>query len=176
MVESEFHRLMRDIVGDEVYQRWIDENQHDFLDLQRELKSNITKFKVKSDVNKVIFIISASLIGTMKEIKDETFTQAIDKSQYRGQLTSLSDKLRIDADVFNNLFKPCIDKIVGYIQDLLKDQYIQGTGIFLMAGELSGSLMVQEAIKRAFPNINVIIPKEPRWAVSTGAVIYGHQH
>lgn len=168
MVESEFNSLMRNIVGDTVYQRFIEEDGEDYTDFQRDLKIKI--LNLKPDVHyKVVLKFPTSLL---KEIGNKKLQNATDKPQYKGKVELKHDRLHIEAYV---LVKPVTDKIVGYIQDLLKDQDIQDTEMFLMVGEFSKYLMVQEAVRQAFPNIKVIVPEYPEMAMMNGAVIYGHQ-
>ncbi|XP_060608504.1 heat shock 70 kDa protein 12A-like [Ruditapes philippinarum] len=173
MVIEEFHELLRNITGDAVYQKWIvDGHPGDQTDLQNEIESKTRTLKTYS-TGKVTFRFPDSLPNTFKEINHESIQQAIERSQYKGRITWLSDKIRIDKEIVKTLFKPCTDRIVGLVNLLLKEPGVQGTSIFLIVAKAQ---IVQKAIKKAFPTVNVIIPKEPDLAVLKGAVIYGHQH
>ncbi|XP_060604273.1 heat shock 70 kDa protein 12B-like [Ruditapes philippinarum] len=175
MVIEEFHELLRYITGDAVYQKWIDEYAVHQTDLQNEIVIKTRTLKANS-TGKETFKVPFSLPNIFKEINHESTLQAIERSQYKGRITWSSDKIRLDAEIVKHLFKPCTDSIVDHVKHLLKAPEVQGTSIFLMVGGFSKFSIVQEAIIKAFPTVNVIIPEEPSTVVLKGAVIYGHQH
>ncbi|XP_060604267.1 heat shock 70 kDa protein 12A-like [Ruditapes philippinarum] len=175
MVIEEFHELLRNITGDAVCQKWIDEYADDQIDLQREIEGKLRSIKYDSNSFQTIKV-PVSIDEVFREINHESIGQAIEISQYKGRITWVSDRIRLDAEIVKNLFKSCTDSIVDHVQHLLKAPEVQGTGIFLMVGGFSKSSIVQEAIIKAFPTVNVIIPEDPDLAFLKVAVIYGHQH
>jgi molecular chaperone DnaK (HSP70) len=163
------------IVGAPVFQSFQDENMADFLLLQRDLET--TKRAVTPDaVDKINVRVPVSLSEMYRDKMGETVTCALeDTPRYKGKITWKADKMRMDADIFKSFFKPCIDKLIAHLKDLMKKPDVQGTSIFLMVGGFSESGIMQDAVTKAFPNISVVIPHDPGLTVAKGAVIFGHK-
>ena len=82
---------------------------------------------------------------------------------------------RQGATLIQSLFKESIDKTVGHVKFLLQDKNARDVKAILMGWGLFGiTLLLQDAIKKAFPRLKIIIPKEASSAILRGAVIFGH--
>ncbi|KAL4230331.1 Heat shock 70 kDa protein 12A [Mactra antiquata] len=173
-VDEEFFGMIIRIIGAPIFTKCIDENKADRLDMQRELETKKRSITPKTN-GKVTIKIPADLLQTFESESCEDIMEAIDGSPYAGKITWKGDKMRIDAQVFKNFFKPCTDKIVEHIKGLLKSPEVQGTNIFLMVGGFSESEMIQDAIMTALPRGKVIIPTDSGLTVLNGAVIFGHR-
>lgn len=173
-VDEEFYLMIIKIIGAPAYDTFCRQHTADYLDLQRELevKKRIITPKTKG---KVTLKVPVSLAETYKSMMKETVDEAINESPFKGKITWLPDKIRIDAEIFKGLFTNCIEKIVGHINSLLEFPECKDTGTFLMVGGFSESEMMQDAIIKAFPKRNVIIPDEAGLSVLKGAVIFGHR-
>ncbi|KAL4230976.1 Heat shock 70 kDa protein 12A [Mactra antiquata] len=173
-VDEEFYQLIIKIIGAPAFQKFCRDHTSDYLDLQRELevKKRIITPKTKG---KVTLKVPVSLGETYKTEMEESVEDALKESPLNGKISWLPDKLRIDAEVFKGLFKMCSEKIVEHILSLLKFPEIKDTKNFLMVGGFSESEMMQDAIMKALPNRNVIIPDEAGLTVLKGAVIFGHR-
>ena len=84
------------------------------------------------------------------------------------------DKFRFDSRLLQSLFDNSIDKTVRHVKSLLQDSKARGVETILMVGGFSDSPMLQQAIKRQFSNLKIIIPNEASSAILRGAVIFGH--
>ena len=175
-VDEEFNKLLVAILGAPVFQAFCDRNKSDQLDLYRELETKKRTITPNS-TGKVTVKVPSTLPATFEKENQlgETIADAIENSTYKGKIQWMRDKLRIDADVFKALFKPCCNKIVEHVKDLLTKKDVQGTSIFLMVGGFSECVMIQDAMMKALPNCKVIIPEEAGLAVLKGAVIFGHR-
>ncbi|KAL4230349.1 Heat shock 70 kDa protein 12A [Mactra antiquata] len=173
-VDEEFFGMIIRIIGGPVFTKFIDENKADHLDMQRELETKKRSITPKTN-GKITIKIPVALLQTFETESGEDVMEAIDGSPYAGKITWKGDKMRIDAQIFKDFFKPCIDKIVEHINNLLKSPEVQGTNIFLMVGGFSESEMIQDAIMTALPRGKVIIPAESGLTVLKGAVIFGHR-
>lgn len=173
-VDEEFYGLLLRIIGGPIYKIFTDQHKPDHLDLQRELETKKRTITPQSS-GKITIKVPVALSQTYKDEMKEEVQEAIDGSPYSGKITWAKDKMRIDAQVFKNLFKPCTDKIVGHIKEMLKTPDVQGTNIFLMVGGFSESAMLQDSIMKSFPKCKVIIPAEAGLTVLKGAAIFGHR-
>jgi molecular chaperone DnaK (HSP70) len=71
-------------------------------------------------------------------------------------------------------FDNAIQSIVEHVHVILHMPEVRGTSAVLMVGGFSESPMLQDAIRKAFPKLRIIIPRQAGLAVLIGAVIYGH--
>lgn len=166
--------LLIRLIGGPVWEKFREENTSDYLDLQRELETKKRTIKPDSS-GKITIKVPVTISQSYLEESGESIKDAIEGSNYKGKIQWISDKMRIDATLFKNLFKPCSDKIVAHIKELLQKPDVQGTNIFLMVGGFSESAMLQDAIMKNFPKCKVIIPDEAGLCVLKGAVIFGHK-
>ncbi|KAL4230324.1 Heat shock 70 kDa protein 12A [Mactra antiquata] len=173
-VKEEFFSMIIELVGGPIFTKFINENWEEYLDMQNQLEIKIHMVTPKTS-GKMSITIPHALLQTFESKSGEKVMEAIDGSPYARKIIWKGEKMRIDAQVFKNLFKPCTDKIVKNIKNLLKYPDVQGTNIFYMVGKFSESEMIQDAITTALPRKNVIIPDAPRLAVLKGAVIFGHR-
>lgn len=173
-VDEEFNQLLIKIVGAPVFKKFCDENKADHIDLQRELETK-KRTITPTSTGKITIKVPVSIVQTYENEMGETIKEAIENSPFEGKIQWISDKLRIEADVFKGLFKTCCEKIVSHVKTLLNNPAVKGTNIFLMVGGFSESAMIQDALIKALPNGKVIIPEEAGLAVLKGAVIFGHR-
>lgn len=91
------------------------------------------------------------------------------------EVTFAGDKIRICAGRIKTIiFDVTFEKILSHLKDILSQNEVKGTETILMVGGFSESSLLQEAIKRRFPRLSVIIPEDAGLAVLMGAVLYGH--
>lgn len=171
-VDEEFYQLLIRIVGAPVFTKFCEKHKSDHLDLQREFE---TKKRTISQASKrkITITVPPSLADLYMDEEKESVQTAIDGSSYRGKITWKDNKMRMDADIFKNLFLNCTEKIIAHIKDLLKNPSVKGTKIFLMVGGFSESEMMQGALKEAFPDVKVVIPEDAGLTVVKGAVVFG---
>lgn len=162
------------VIGPNAFKDFCTTCPGDRLDLQRELEMKKRTITPTSK-GKITLKVPVALAEAFNALKLGTIDKAIERSPYKNLITWLPDKIRIDAEIFKGLFKPCTDNIVKHIKDLLKFPELKGTNTFLMVGGFSESLMVQTAVMTALPKGNVIIPDEAGLSVLKGAVIFGHR-
>ncbi|KAK3602824.1 hypothetical protein CHS0354_026375 [Potamilus streckersoni] len=173
-VDEEFNQMIIKIIGAPVFKKFCDENKADHMEMLRELE--VKKRYVRTDINdKITLKIPVALKHTYEENSGETIKDAIEQTPYRGKIQWTADKMRLDAELFRNLFHNCISNITTHLADLLEKPGVKGTTSLLMVGGFSECQLVQEAIRKAFPMAKVVIPHEAGLAVLKGAVIFGHK-
>lgn len=154
---------------------FISENKYDFLHLLRDFE--VKKKTIKPELNdKVTFTVPVSLSETYSEKNlGSKITDAALKSKYTGKLTWRGDKLRIEANLTKTLFYGICKQIVDHLKELFMVPEVKDVSSILLVGGFSESVMLQTAIREAFKNKKVIIPKEAGLAVLKGAVLCGHE-
>ncbi|XP_053389073.1 heat shock 70 kDa protein 12A-like [Mercenaria mercenaria] len=173
-IDDEFIRMIEKIVGKDIFLLFQKKYQFDYLDLLREFEG---RKRFVTDKHNHIFTIKIPhvLVYVYQDSTQKTLMTAVEESVYNGKIQATPDKLRIPADIFKSLFKPCNDMIVGHISNLLNHEEVKGTDVFLLVGGLSECDILQNCIKKAFPNVQVIVPNESSSAVLKGAVLFGHR-
>lgn len=84
--------------------------------------------------------------------------------------------MRINSDLFCNVFKPTIDKIINLMENVFVDyKNSHEVSAIVMVGEFSECILVQEAVRQMFSKKDIIIPTYPGLADMLGAVLCGHQ-
>lgn len=154
---------------------FISENKYDFIHLLRDFE--VKKRTIRPELNdKVTFTVPVSLSETYTEKNPGSkITDAALKSKYKGQLTWRGDKIRIEANLTKTLFDGICKQIVDHLKELFMVPAVNDVSSILLVGGFSESLMLQSAVREAFKNKKVIIPKEAGLAVLKGAVLCGHE-
>ncbi|KAH3842765.1 hypothetical protein DPMN_116269 [Dreissena polymorpha] len=132
-VDEEIYNMIIKIIGAPVWSKFKDENTSDYHDLQTELETK-KRYITTESTEKITITVPVKSVQTYEKDSGETIDEAIDGSIYRGKIKWLSNKLRIDAEVFRDFFKPCTEQIVAHVKSLLKDPQVIDTKIFFMVG------------------------------------------
>lgn len=82
--------------------------------------------------------------------------------------------MRIDIDLYQSFFDPVNEKIVHCIREILSKAEVIETKVILMVGGFSECEIVQDAIRKAFPECRVVVPHQAGLDVLIGAVLFGH--
>lgn len=93
--------------------------------------------------------------------------------KFKGQLTWVGDKMRVDAEIARGLFKVTCDVITEHMSVILREPGVEGTSTILMVGGFSESAMLRGAVKKKFADMRVVMPQEAGLSVLKGAVQYG---
>lgn len=148
--------------------------KYDFLELLQDFERKKRDITPVSTSN-VIFHAPSSLVDIFKkENPGKDIKTVVDsKPTLKDKLSIVRDKLRIDAQLFKTLYDESLDKIIHHLQQIFRHPSVKDVPSILLVGGYAESLMLQMAIKKAFPNKKVIVPKDARIAVLKGAVLYG---
>ncbi|XP_052722156.1 heat shock 70 kDa protein 12A-like isoform X2 [Crassostrea angulata] len=151
-----------------------------------ETKSNKNDEQNEKDKSESRFAIQIPLALTeivakqnkqdMKKMKsDAIITNAIQKSQYRNDLTFEYGKLFMKSSFFMTMFNPTTELIINHLKKLYLD-IGQDLKVILMVGGFSECSVIQEAVKKEFERkCRVVVPNQAGLAVVKGAVYFGHQ-
>ncbi|CAC5400642.1 unnamed protein product [Mytilus coruscus] len=166
-VDLAFEKFLEEFAGKPALQKFREEDKGGHLDLQREFE--IKKRTIKSDQKgKLTIRLPVSL-------KDAHMKVSGRELQSTNVAKLERDKLRLASNTATDLFaEPCA-YIVSHLQKIFDDPKVKGTDIVLMVGGFSESLVLQDAVKKAFPSKTVIIPPEAGLAVLKGAVQFGFE-
>ncbi|XP_076112735.1 heat shock 70 kDa protein 12B-like [Mytilus galloprovincialis] len=174
-VDNAFSQTFVKILGGPVMRILQKEYTSSYMDLFREFETLKRTIK-NSTSGKVNFTVPYVVLDQIcKENLDEDFPKTVKASTLADKLSILGDKIRFDAEFMKSLYKPTIDNIITHVKDVLRKKESGDVDIFLLVGGFSESPMIQEAIRKAFPNTRVIVPEDSGISVLKGAVLFGHR-
>jgi hypothetical protein len=93
--------------------------------------------------------------------------------EFKDKVEWLVDKIRLDVEIVKSCFDESCKDIVQLMTKIFQDDKSVGVNTILLVGVFSESQMLQEAMRRNFPDKRLIIPEEGSLVVLKGAVIYG---
>lgn len=172
MVDNTFKQMLIDIVGEEFMDSFRQNNTADYIDMFRAFEKK-KREKYKS-LNTRTITISPSFLEKYKEENGIDISKRTLETQYGKSLKWVGDKVKIKEDLFQSFFDPANDKIVHYIREILSKPEVNETKVILMVGGFSEWEIVQDAIRKAFPECCVLVPLQAGVAVLKGAVLFGH--
>lgn len=173
-VNEAFERMIIKIVGASCFQIFKDDYKREYIDLQRDLE--FKKRQIKPDSNSKFSIRMPSIIPALfKKETGENIKDVIQQMQLSKKMALVGDILRMDSDLFKDLFREPVNMLVEHIQHLMTEDNLSDVSTLLMVGGFSESPIVLDAIMKAFPDKKVIVPKEAGLAVLKGAVLFGHE-
>lgn len=161
------------IIGGPVMKKIKDEDPAAYLDLFREFEA-VKRTIVTGKEGKVNMTIPyASLDANCRKMLGDDLQAVIASSPFAKEISLRGDKMRIDAHLMINLFKPTVDNILSLMSEILKDKKVQNVTQILLVGGFSECRLIQDAVIKKFPYKKVIIPEEAGLSVLKGAVLFG---
>lgn len=173
MVDKKMEEFLGTLFGKDVMQEFKSDSKYDDLDLQRtiELKKRECKDTKEGKVNIKFPVV---LYECYEKKKDNSFAKALANSHFATSVIKKRDRLQIDNDIFLKMFEFSKENLVKHIQYLLHKQGLRNVRTLMMVGGFSESEIMRNAVKKAFPYKQVIVPEQAGIAVVKGAVMFGH--
>ncbi|XP_053374853.1 heat shock 70 kDa protein 12A-like [Mercenaria mercenaria] len=173
-VDQAYEEFLTSFVGSEVIMKFKNKHMDDYIEVFRDFEIKKRQISPTNQV-KVTIRMPASLSTLCSEMRSSDLKSLILQSRFGGKVKVLSDKLRIDADVVREFFRPTVRNIIDHVATLLKEPSVHGCAAILMVGGFSASPMLQENVQATFPELRIIVPDDAGLAVLKGAVIFGHE-
>ncbi|KAJ8298343.1 hypothetical protein KUTeg_024874 [Tegillarca granosa] len=172
-VDESFRQMLVRIVGGPVWNKFCSRHTGDFVDMFREFETKKRNIN-EATTGKVTMKIPVTFAEQFQEETEEDIKEVIEQTNFSGKISWFSDKTRINADLFKNLFEEASQNIVVHLRELLSTKEVKDTKTILMVGGFSESPILQSRIRREFPDMRVIIPPDAGLAVLKGAVLFGY--
>lgn len=170
-VDRKFLEMFETIIGKEEFEAYRTENTDDYLKLCQSLELGKRNFTTSS--KRFPCGIPSSLDLKCINAKKSSFKELLFQSVYKD--FAIYEKktgiLKFDVKLMQNLFDYVCNGIVDHLKNLLQETETQS---ILMVGGFSMSPYLQEKVKDAFPDHEIMIPDEAWLSVVKGAVLYGH--
>lgn len=173
-INKAFERMMIEIVGSKVFEKFKNDYKHDYFDICREFEIK-KRTIIPKNSDKICIKIPVTLAEILREETGKTEMEAINQTPYANKMTWHAGKLRMIAYLFEELFTDLVNMLVEHLKKLMTEDNLSDISTLLMVGEFSESPVMHDAIRRAFPYKKVIKPDEAGLAVLKGAVMFGHE-
>lgn len=176
-VDQRFYSLLTRIFGGTLLHELQTTKTYAYMDLMNEFEAAKRLVKPSDgDDSRINITIPFVVMNELcQEHHDEGLLDVLRGSTLANDIKGLGDKLRIKGSLLKSLFDDTIQQILNHIKDILKKPEAKDVSRLLLVGGFSESPLIQDAIKKAFPQLRVIVPEEAGVVVLKGAVIYGHQ-
>lgn len=158
--------MLIDIVGEEFMDSFRQNNTADYNDIfsafKRKKREKLGEYFINRKIN--LLISPCFLEKYKKDIGTDVSKRTLD-TRYAKLLKWSGDKMRIDIDLYQSFFDPVNEKIIHCIREILSKPKVIETKVILMVGGFSECEIVQDAIRKAFPECRVVVPHEAGLAV-----------
>ncbi|CAC5380207.1 unnamed protein product [Mytilus coruscus] len=174
-VDERFFQMFVDMLGRPLMNALKEEEPSSYLDLFREFETVKRVIEPGKTTKVNINIPYASLDKCCKNHLNKDLDSAVSASKYAKKITLKGDKIRIDPEIIKDIFKPTIESIISLMKEIFERAPSFDVTQILLVGGFSECVLVQDAIKRAFPDKRIINPDEAGLSVLKGACLFGHK-
>ncbi|XP_063414688.1 heat shock 70 kDa protein 12A-like [Mytilus trossulus] len=175
-VNKQFYNFLEEIFGKDVIDRIKEINPSAFYSLLRNFEDKKTSFKKEDEgepEGKVTLRLPIEWTDTFKAIRSLPFAKAVEKTNFKDRVIVNKDKFRIKNNLFRTFYNYSLENVIRELERLLAKKELKCVKTLLVVGGHSASTVLTEALKAKFPNIGMVIPKDPGLAVLKGAVMFG---
>lgn len=173
-VDNAFKNTLAEIVTEEMLASYRYKYPSDYIELFMSFENVKRRCGRGQDLNSFITLkIPITFIQECLETLTTDLTTLINKSKFKGHFILQSNKLKISLISFKRFFLPACDGTIKHVKELFHSPKVKDVNKILMVGGFSESYILQEAIRNAFPDCQVIVPIDAGVAVLRGAVLFG---
>jgi molecular chaperone DnaK (HSP70) len=177
-VDDRFCNMLEEIVGGNVIAEFKRQDPEEWMFLLRGFRGAIEKITT-SNTNVIRLRFPIALNEICEELHGKDLNSVMKSSSHVNEISLFNNILRFKADLMIKLFTPTTDSIITLMKKTLSNSSTNGVSNdvsnILMVGGLSECPMLQDAVYKAFPDNQIIIPKETGFSVLCGAVLFGHR-
>ena len=177
-VDDRFCKMLEEIVGGNVITKVKNEDPVEWLAMLRNFRIKM-KYLTTSNTKVTTLQFPLTLIEIWKRLHDKDFKSSIQSSSYGNEITLVSEKVRFKADLVIKLFTPTIDSIITLMKNTVSNRATNGVSHIVsnivMVGGLSECPVIQDAVYKAFPDTQIIIPVDADISVFQGAILFGYR-
>ena len=178
-VVDRFLKIIEEIAGENVISEIKEKEPLSYIDLVQEIERVKLRVRTENKRNVYFGIPYVAINEKCKEFGGKSLKSAIKSSSYVDEITMHGDKLKFSDDLMIKLFTPTIDGIITLMKNTVSNSSTNGVSNdvsnIVMVGGLSECSLIQEAVYKAFPDNQIIIPDNVDLSVLYWAVLFGHQ-
>ena len=175
-VDDRFFKMLDEIAGGKLISEL---KEKDRIDLVYHFQPVKRRFRTETKTKVNVRIPLIAINRKCQEFGGKDLQSAIDSSSYVNEITLVSNILKFKADLMIKLFTPTIDSIITLMKNTVSNRSTNGVSnnvsTIVMVGAFSDCPMIQDAVYKAIPNNQIIIPEDVGLSVVKGAVLFGHR-
>lgn len=174
-VDQEFRKLLQNLMSREVFGELEKTYTSDFITVFQSFE-RAKRRDFSAVAHGKVQISFPSIVNQlcMKTCHRNVNQLVTENETLRGKLRLIHDKLEIDLTLFNSLFSNAIIDVLNHMSSLFQHANIRDISTVFMVGGYSECYLLQEAIKRKFVHLNILVPPDSAFSILKGAVLYGH--
>ncbi|XP_060584683.1 heat shock 70 kDa protein 12A-like [Ruditapes philippinarum] len=173
IVNKAFEDFLTEIFGDTVFESFKMKETEDWLYMALQFEEKKREIEIKSP-RYTTLRLPVSMIELCERLSGIQIQDAVAASKYAELVDIVRDKLKLSTVVFFYMFGQTLQRTVDHVKSLFIDKTIREVGIILMVVGFSESQLLQQALKEAFPNKEIVVPLNPSSCVLRGALMYDH--
>lgn len=172
-VHKAFEDIFIGIVGDKVFERYCQEYPEE---RNKWLESIFQKICSEKEGLKEYIHIDQPIV--LKEVlhneTGDNFRELLCKSKFSNSLDCTANgRLKISLPVWHQLFDIPVQEIKYYVNQVTEMGGMESINNIIITGGIMQSDTIQLRIKRLFPKMHIIIPKDVGFSVLRGAIAIG---
>ncbi|XP_060605121.1 heat shock 70 kDa protein 12A-like [Ruditapes philippinarum] len=171
-VDDCFINMIKTLIGEEVWDEFSTTHPSACVSLVNEFR--LKKKEFKSQTNNIQLRMENASVLLIRGRK-KNLNHIVKKSKYASKLeyNYIEDRLTLNREILEELFKPSVDKIISKLVEVLDKCDDNEMKTIILVGGYSESPYVRERIQSSFCNMRVILVDDARLAVLNGAVMMG---
>lgn len=178
-VDRLFFKLLDDIFGKDVVEKFQNKSPSDWHELMRSFE--VKKRGIGPNEKEKEQITFSNLVGLFDEFttangnSKNAVSKRLQEMDLKKKIKFNGPKMRIDETYLTEtVFAGPIKDIVKHLNDLFAKKDVKGIDIVLLVGGFSECPMLQDEIKKVFSDKTIVNPRDGSIAVMKGAVLFGH--
>lgn len=175
-VDDAFIQLFVRIFGRPLLNSLKSESPESYLYLLRSIENVKRTFQPTQNRKVNLTIPYATLDDLCQSNLGETIKNVLSSSSLACNIEICKDKMRIGPEFAKSLFTATCDNVITLIQSVLQQDTVANVSSILLVGGFAECKMVQNALKTAFPNINITLQDDSGIVVLKGAVLFGYKY
>ncbi|XP_053398855.1 heat shock 70 kDa protein 12A-like isoform X2 [Mercenaria mercenaria] len=165
LVDEAIEEFLIKIFRKDVFEEFKATKRFDFIGLKDEIE--VKKHNFATDTSNVTLKLPVSLMELHREFTGKSIEYQQRKSP-SNDFSLISDKLRLNANIFMSFFDKATKQVISYIQSELSNEKFD---ILLMFGQFTELPVLRTAVESVFPNIRVVCESD----IFKGAFIIGNR-
>lgn len=173
-VDGAFVEFLMKLMGFDIMDRFFQTCKQELLQLQKDFEIKKRMFNPVNGQNVVIKI--PQMVRQIYEMNYKQKLQLkIENSEYGELVKLVGDNLHIDTDIMESFYNVVSEQITSHLVKILYSGTSKDIKTLVLVGGFANSVIIQNVIRKKFPDITILMPTDPELSVMQGAVLYGYE-